>query len=60
MDAHTLIPDAFLLTAKRLPSGTVVLVQDADNGQQTIIIPPQFVAAVCQGIYDVSIERVGP
>ena len=57
MDAQTLIPDAFLLTARRLPSGTVVLVQDADEGQQTIIIPPQFVHAVCQGIYDVSIER---
>ena len=58
MRMQTLIPDAFLLTAKRLPSGTVVLVQDADKGQQTIIIPPQFVAAVCQGIYDVSIERI--
>lgn len=52
-----LIPDAFRLVAERLASGSVVLRQDADEGQAIIVIPSDYVRAVCQGIFEVANER---
>ncbi len=51
-----LIPDAFKLTARRLPGGSIVLRQCGDTQEHYIIIPPDYVRAVCQGIYDTAQE----
>jgi hypothetical protein len=55
---HILIPDAFKLTARRLPGGSIVLRQSGDTQEHYIIIPPDYVKAVCQGIFDVAMEVV--
>lgn len=47
-----LIPDAFRTTAHRLPSGTVVIVQESDSGiAQTIIVPGPYVKAFIDGVW---------
>ena len=52
-----LVPDTFRILARRLPTGTVVLCQPGERGDMIVMIPPQFVQAFCQGVYDVSMER---
>lgn len=51
-----LVPDTFRIVAERLPSGNVVLRQDADSGEAIILIPRDYVRAVCEGIYHVSMD----
>lgn len=52
-----LIPDAFRTTAHRLPSGSVVIVQDGDTGMQTIIVPAHYIKAFCEGVYHASLTE---
>jgi len=52
-----LIPDAWLTTASRTATGSVVIKQAGDTGDSVIIIPPAYVKAFVQGVFDVSRQR---
>jgi hypothetical protein len=56
MNARELIPDAFRTTVQRLPSGSVVITQSGDAGDQTVIVPPQYIKVFCDGVYQASKE----
>lgn len=57
-EPRELIPDAYRTTAHRLASGSVVITQSGESGDQIIIIPPGYIKAFCDGVYRVGGQGV--
>ena len=49
-----IIPDAFRTVASRTATGSIIVRQYGDAGDQVVIIPPDYVRAFVEGIYRVA------